>query len=136
MTEKEFRVLAEARATYGSKNQINVAIEELCELACKLSKFGRYDDVDKAVAELRSEVLDEVADVTVVLQHVVAVFNLLPKEIQQVQTRKIARLQNWLAHSDHLEISTKERGLPPTPDEYPKGTETGRWPCKHPNPRK
>ena len=40
--------LEKARKTYGNKNQIMVCMEELCELACVLAKYPRYEDETKA----------------------------------------------------------------------------------------
>ena len=59
LTEKSKLVLSKARLTYGNKNQISVAIEELNELACVLCKFIRYEHEEDAVEALYDKVVDE-----------------------------------------------------------------------------
>lgn len=102
-------VLKMARQTYGNRNQISVAIEELCELCCALSKYVRYDDDDKGVQETREKVIDELADVYIVIEHIKAIYNVTPEEIGTIQRAKIARLERWLRNSASLEYSTVDR---------------------------
>ena len=76
LTEKSKSVLAKARLIYGSNNQISVAIEELNELACVLCKFIRYEREEDAVGALYDKVVDELADVLVVTDHIKSIFAL------------------------------------------------------------
>ena len=107
--EQEKKVLEEARNTYGSKNQILVCMEELNELACVLAKYPRYDDEKKATEELHDKILDEVADVIVILDHVQNIVGLTDIEIQQRITAKIERLGRWLNHSDSMQETLEDR---------------------------
>lgn len=102
-------VLSLARDTYGDTGQILVALEELCELAAVCAKYPRYDSKEKALEKLHSKVIDEVADVIVVLDHVVNIFELDSKEIQSRISAKIERLSRWLYKSQSMEQTTVDR---------------------------
>ena len=104
-------VLQEARAVYGDDNQLSVAIEEMAELTQVLSKYFRYDDKIKGVAELLPQVISEVADVYIVLEHVKAIFGLEPRDIDQMVFMKIDRLRRWLEQSSSAEVTLTDRSL-------------------------
>lgn len=84
------------RNLYGDTHQLTVCIEELAELACVLCKYPRYSDSDSAVTELHDKVLDEYADVNIVLQYVKEIFNLTDEEIDKRIQGKINRMQRWV----------------------------------------
>lgn len=109
MIESEKDVLSRARATYGNKNQILVSIEELNELACVLAKYPRYEDEAQAVLELREKVIDEVADVNIVLDHILKIFWLTEDEIDERITKKINRLERWLEQSSSMTQTVRDR---------------------------
>lgn len=123
--------LAAARATYGNQNQLMVAIGELCELASELTKYPRYSTHEKAVVELRSDILKECADVYNVLDHIQAIFGLTDEEIIETAAEKMDRVQGWLNKSNSLEISTVEREVPhePCPLCLYKGADPFALPC-------
>lgn len=102
-------VLQRARDTYGSSNQILVAVEELSELASVLAKFPRYDCPDTARADLHDRVVDEVADVLIVLEHVKSIFKLSSEEVHNRMGVKISRLERWLDKSDSMNQTTLDR---------------------------
>lgn len=112
LTEKSKRVLAEARSAYGSKNQISVAIEELNELACVLCKFIRYAHEEDAVDALYDKVLDEMADVLVVTDHIKAIFAMSDNVVETRAEAKVARVRNWLEKSNSMEQTTVDREVP------------------------
>lgn len=101
--------LARARAVYGDKNQIIVSIEECCELAAILAKFARYHNSETAVQELKPQVLDEVADVLIVLDHVTNIFEISDEEVKSRIMTKVERLQRWLQESNEFEQTTRDR---------------------------
>lgn len=103
------QVLAKARSTYGDTAQILVSTEELCELAAVCAKYPRYTDPEKARSELHSKVIDEVADVLIVLDHVVNIFGLSDQEVQGRIGGKINRLNRWLVQSTSQEQTTIDR---------------------------
>ena len=116
-TEQTSKVLQKARDTYGDKNQIVVSIEECNELSAILAKFVRYHNEDTAVFELKDKVIDEVADVYVVLEHVKAIFGIRENELAARLDKKIDRLERWLKTSDDMEQTTIDRKISDTKDE-------------------
>lgn len=105
------KILKTARETYGDNNQILVAIEELNELACVLAKYPRYDTKEEATAELREKVIDEFADVSIILDHVQNIFGITDEELMERILKKVSRLERWLSHSDSMEETTKDREI-------------------------
>ena len=104
-------VLEKARKTYGNKNQIMVCMEELCELACVLAKYPRYDSESKATEELHDKVLDEMADVFIILDHVQNILGFTDEEISARIKTKIERVQRWLLHSSNMQETVDDRRL-------------------------
>lgn len=109
VTPEQRAVLARARGTYGDTTQILVTNEELCELAAVCAKYPRYNNKQKAVDELYTKALDEVADVLIVLDHVVNIFQLNPEDIARRVSGKIDRLNRWMNESDSMEQTTVDR---------------------------
>jgi len=89
-------VLKKARDTYGDTTQILVSVEELNELSCVCAKFPRYEDADRARTELHNKAVDEVADVLIVLDHIINIFDLTPVDIGERVEAKVARMKRWL----------------------------------------
>lgn len=88
--------LEKLRDTYGDKNQILVSMEELSELSAVLAKYPRYEDSEKALAELQYRVLDEIADVYIILDHVQEIFKIPDSSIEVRIVQKINRAKKWL----------------------------------------
>ena len=107
-------ILDRARKHYGNKNQILVAVEELNELSCVLTKYPRYDEHDTAVARLRNKVLEECGDVVNALDHVQAIFGITDEEIAQAADKKGMRLLRWLKE-DGMQVTTEDREVPENP---------------------
>lgn len=93
---KHREVLKKARDTYGDTTQILVSVEELNELSCVCAKFPRYEDPDRARKELHNKAVDEVADVLIVLDHIINIFDLTPIDIGERVEAKVARMERWL----------------------------------------
>jgi NTP pyrophosphatase (non-canonical NTP hydrolase) len=105
-------VLQKARETYGARNQISVASEELCELAAVLQKFIRYSTVDKAVSHTRDNVISELADVYNVIDHIIHIYHITLEEIQKAQISKAERLEVWMnTAGKDLEYSMEYRNV-------------------------
>lgn len=115
--------LTQARKTYGNKNQILVCMEELNELACVLAKYPRYEDEHQATQELYDKVLDEVADVTVILNHVMNIFGIDNRALDARITKKITRLSRWLLHSESMQETVDDRVV----DEEKPSCQTCVW---------
>ena len=109
LTQKQKRTLAQARQTYGDSAQILVANEELCELAAVCAKFPRYSDREEAKQKLHDKAVDEVADVYVILEHVINIFGLTEEELTARVGAKIDRLSRWLESSDSMQKTTEDR---------------------------
>lgn len=103
------KLLKRAQNTYGYTNQITVATEELCELACVLAKYPRYHNHEAACADLRDRVVDELADVTVVSKHVQMIFDITDEELQDRIQAKLDRLERWLDTDSSMETTVKDR---------------------------
>lgn len=112
INKKQREVLAKARETYGDTAQILVSTEELCELAAVCSKYPRYKIKEKAQDELHDKAVDEVADVLIVLDHIINIFGLTPVDIGERIAGKIARLDRWLHTSNSMEQTTVDREVP------------------------
>lgn len=107
--EQSDAVLQQARETYGYANQILVTIEELNELSCALAKYPRYNNHKTGLEKTRTKVIEEVADVLVVLEHVYTIFDLDPAEVAAIIDKKVRRLKKWLQNSDSLQYTTECR---------------------------
>ena len=111
ITEQGLQVLQRARETYGAHKQIGVAAEECTELAKELIKAFRYDSFDDVVKNTKKNVIDEVADVLIVLNHVFTLFNITPEDLQPHITKKLQRLEYWLDNSSSIEFTTRCRTI-------------------------
>ena len=107
--EEQIKVLETARNVYGNKNQILVCIEELNELACVLAKFPRYEDEGEAREKLTEKVIDEVADVMIILDHVQKIFDIPDGAISDRIMKKIERLERWLKNSTSMQRTLEDR---------------------------
>ena len=108
-TVEDARTLQAARETYGAHKQIGVAAEECTELAKELIKAFRYDDFEDAVKNTKENVVDEVADVLIVLDHILNLYTITTSDLQPHITKKLDRLRYWLSQSDSIEFTTKIR---------------------------
>lgn len=108
-TEKDLQILQRARETYGAHKQIGVAAEECTELAKELIKAFRYDSFDDVVKNTKENVVDEVADVLIVLDHVLQLFNITSEDLQPHIDKKLQRLEYWLNNSNSIEFTTRCR---------------------------
>ena len=59
-----------------------------------------------------AKVLEERADVEIMLDHVDNVYGFAPYEIQFAALAKISRLKGWLEHSDKSEYTMQAREIP------------------------
>lgn len=110
-TVEDIHTLQRARDTYGAHKQIGVAAEECTELAKELIKAFRYDDFNDAVKNTKENVVDEVADVFIVLDHIITLYGITESDLQPHISRKLDRLRYWLEHSNDIEFTTQHREL-------------------------
>lgn len=107
----DLQILQRARDTYGPHKQIGVAAEECTELAKELIKSFRYDDFSDAVTNTREAVIDEVADVLIVTDHIISLYGIMPSDLKPHIRRKLDRLNYWLNNSDSIEFTTQVRTI-------------------------
>ncbi len=72
MTQEQMRNLNTIVETYGNDAQEDMAIEECSELVKAILKFRRSDE---KTAEMREAVIDEIADVQIMLTQLGIIFN-------------------------------------------------------------
>lgn len=96
ITPKHQKVLQKARDTYGDTTQILVSVEELNELSCVCAKFPRFEDPSLAREKLYDKAVDEVADVLVILDHIINIFGLAQADVRERVDAKVARMERWL----------------------------------------
>lgn len=102
-------LLVRAQETYGYSNQVTVATEELLELGAVLCKYPRYPDHTTADKQLRGDIVDEIADVVICLQHLYIMFNITEAEISDRMDKKLKRLERWLDSSSDAYQTTVDR---------------------------
>lgn len=110
----EMEILAKARRTFGDTTQILVAMEELCELACVCAKYPRYENSSNAKEELHNKAIDELADVTVVINHIINIMDIDPHEVEKRISGKVARVARWVNKSNSMQITTEDRKVEDT----------------------
>lgn len=110
-TFEDSKTLQDARETYGAHKQIGVAAEECTELAKELIKAFRYDDFEDAVKNTKENVVDEVADVLIVFDHILNLYSITTSDLQPHITKKLDRLRYWLEHSKSIEFTMQHRSL-------------------------
>ena len=108
-TEHMLQILKKAQDTYGFSRQLNVAVEELLELGIVLQKYDRYQSHKQALNALHDRVVDEIADVVVILNHVFMIFSLSQEEIDKRVDAKVERLERWLNVSDSMYQTVLDR---------------------------
>lgn len=76
---------------YGANSQIDVCIEEMAELIQALIKTKRYASDDHFDA-FRDNVIEEIADVEIMLQQLRIIFNIDERDIYKKKNFKLDRL--------------------------------------------
>lgn len=115
LTDQQKQILQLARDTYGTTKQILVSNEELCELAAVCAKFPRYEDEHTAQQALYEKAVGEVADVIIILDHIVNIFEIKAEDLSSSIDGKINRLNGWLQKSKSSEQTTIDRDIPSSP---------------------
>lgn len=129
-----YNLLHKAQETYGYAQQVNVAAEECLELALACLKYARYPDhttfceSEYKGRNLRDMIIEETADVVIILHHLYTMFNIQPDEQQAWIDAKLDRLQRWLEENNpDMYKTTVDR------DVNMSGATTGRMNCSKPN---
>lgn len=77
---------------YGKKVQCNQAMEECAELIQAVNKCLRYPDSE----EKHTDLVEEMVDVTIMLEQLVLIFNVKCDEFNEMMNKKIERILNRL----------------------------------------
>lgn len=100
MTQKQLRDLNTIVETYGSDKQEDMAIEERSELIKAILKFRRSDAKD---SDLRDAVIDEIADVQIMLTQLGIIFNCVEEVNERIDfkiDRQMGRIKEREAKRD------------------------------------
>lgn len=90
MKPEQQRTIHRVISTFGERNQKMQTLEELMELQSAL-----FENVHRGT-DNRENIVEEVADVEVMLAQVKEIFNIKQEEIQTVQDNKLARLEHTI----------------------------------------
>lgn len=100
MTQKQLRDLNTIVETYGSDKQEDMAIEECPELIKAILKFRRSNAKD---SDLRDAVIDEIADVQIMLTQLGIIFNCVEEVNERIDfkiDRQMGRIKEREAKRD------------------------------------
>lgn len=87
----------EALDFFGEKAQVIAAAEELSELSVELCKIANEKSKPHEMAGHRNRLVDEVADVSFMLQQVILTFHITEEEIETVILKKAKNLADRIA---------------------------------------
>lgn len=82
-------IFEKAIETYGVDLQKQVAIEEMAELTKEICKEFRGKGN-------REHIIEEIADVDIMLQQLMIIYNIEPSELHDAETNKLIRLSERL----------------------------------------
>ena len=82
-------ILEKAIEVYGADSQKQVAIEEMSELVKEICKDFRGQGN-------REHIIEEMADVDIMLRQLMIIYNIKPYELDEVKTNKLVRLSERL----------------------------------------
>lgn len=90
MKPENTRTIHRVISTFGEKNQKMQTLEELMELQAAL-----FENIHRET-ENRDAIVEEVADVEVMLAQLKEIFNIKPEEIEKLQDYKLRRLDHTI----------------------------------------
>ena len=100
MTQEQMRNLNTIVETYGNDAQEDMAIEECSELVKAILKLRRSDE---KTAEMREAVIDEIADVQIMLSQLEIIFNCVAEIEDRIDfkiNRQMGRIKEREAKRD------------------------------------
>lgn len=100
LTQEQMRNLNTIVETYGNDAQEDMAIEECSELVKAILKFRRSDE---KTAEMRDAVIDEIADVQIMLTQLGIIFNCVAEVEERIDfkiNRQMGRIKEREAKRD------------------------------------
>ena len=107
MKPENKRTIHRVISVFGAQNQKMQALEELMELQSAL-----FENVHRET-DNRKNIVEEVADVEIMLAQIKEIFDIKPKEIEEIQDYKLRRLdhtiEKYLAkHQNDRSISEQQ----------------------------
>jgi len=98
MTDETLNLYARARTVWGSRLQIDMAIEECAELIVALQHAKRSRPAD---------IEDEIADVMIMCEQLSLIFD--TTTVSSSRQRKLARLEERVSLAERLDLSITQR---------------------------
>lgn len=109
MTPKQNRTIHRVISVFGEKNQQMQTLEELMEL-----QRAVFEHVHRGT-DNRDNIVEEIADVEIMLAQLKEIHNIDPKEIEMVQERKLNRLDHtidkYLAKQKNNSVENTKRDI-------------------------
>ena len=90
MKPENTRTIHRVISVFGAQNQKMQALEELMELQSAL-----FENVHRET-DNRKNIVEEVADVEIMLAQIKEIFDIKPKEIEEIQEYKLRRLDHTI----------------------------------------
>lgn len=85
-------ILDRAVEKYGER-QLDQAQEELAELIVAISKYKRAVDKDKNIDKAVIDIIEEIADVNIMIKQVMMLLDIEEFEVQNIEIVKLNRLE-------------------------------------------
>lgn len=97
-----YKIIGKALEYYGERHQIDKVIEESAELIQAISKIREHQEISCGdyTAELRENLITELADVYITLEYVKIVYAVNEKELSKEIQFKINRLKERLENEN------------------------------------
>lgn len=102
MKPENKKVVHQAIATFGRQNQCMQTIEELIEFEKEL-----FENIHRGT-DNRAKIVEELADVETMLEQIKMIYDIKPKEIEEVQDAKITRLKRTIEKFKAKQEAEKE----------------------------
>lgn len=93
------KIYQKALEKYGVEAQSKMLIEELSELIQAVCKIGRSKNSEQ-FTKIYNNLVEEIADVEIMLQQARLIYNINEKDIQNVKKQKLNRLKKRLDKSN------------------------------------
>lgn len=95
MTEEQIQKARTIFQHYGLDSQLRILQEECAELIQAVSKYQRAQDAGKPILQAKTALMEEVADVTIMITQVVCVFSgiALSTIVDNKLDRQLARIK-------------------------------------------
>lgn len=92
--EREGRILEGAIRKWGTAKQVDVAIEEMCELIQAIMKLRRKDSIKKTSPDIpeRQHILEELADVIIMTKQLELIYG----DVTEWEIQKLERLERMV----------------------------------------